>query len=118
MNEGVGLVVSWIGGVVALCTGVAYLFKLAKIIISMEENVKHIPDLKKDMEYVKQELKENSLDTYRLVITSEKMPLEERIECGEKYINAGGNGAVHRLVDELKQKKIDEDYMKLKEEIR
>lgn len=116
MNEEFKLVVSWVGGIVAICTGLGYLFKLAKIIISMEENVKYIPDLKRDMEYVKQELKENSLDTYRLVITSEKMPLEERIECGEKYIEAGGNGAVHRLVDELKQKKIEEDYMKLKEE--
>ena len=58
------------------------------------------------------------MDTYRLVITSEKMPLEERIECGDKYIDAGGNGAVHRLIDELKQKKVEDDYMKLREEIR
>lgn len=113
MSEGFGLIVSWLGGIVAICGGVAYLFKLAKIIISMEENVKKIPELKKDMEYMKKELRDNSLDTYRLVITSERMPLEERIECGEKYITAGGNGAVHKLVDELKQKKIDEDYMKM-----
>lgn len=113
MGEGFGLIVAWISGIVVVCSGITSLFKLAKIIISMEENVKKIPDLKQDMEYVKRELRDNSLDTYRLVITSERMPLEERIECGEKYITAGGNGAVHKLVDELKQKKIDEDYMKM-----
>ena len=63
MGEEFGLIVSWVGGIVAICTGVAYLFKLAKVIISMEENVKQIPDLKKDIEYVKRELRDNSLDT-------------------------------------------------------
>lgn len=118
MSEQLTIIVSWLGWIVGICTSMTYLFKLAKIIISMEENVKQIPDLKRNMELMKQELRDNSLDTYRLVITNEKMPLEERILCGERYIDAGGNGAVHKIVSELKQQKIDEDYRKLKESVK
>lgn len=104
------------GAIVGICTGAIYLFKIAKMIISMNENINKIPQLIEDVDTIKNDLKDNSLETYRLVITNDKMPLEERIECGEKYVSAGGNGAVHRLVDELKQQKADEDYERIKME--
>ncbi len=49
--------------------------------------------------------RENYLNILRLVIMSEEMPLEERIAAGDKYIAAGGNGAVkhkyHELIEKL-----------------
>lgn len=111
-------VATYMGSIIGICTGVLYFFKMAKMIISMNENVNKIPQLIKDVESIKVDLKDNSLETYRLVITNDRMPLDERIECGEKYINAGGNGAVHRLVDELKQQKEDEDYQRIKMEVK
>lgn len=57
----------------------------------------------------KQEMKEehdreNYLNILRLTIMSEEMPLEERIAAGDKYIAAGGNGAVKHRYQELLEK--------------
>ena len=48
--------------------------------------------------------RENYLNILRLTIMSEEMPLEERIAAGDKYIAAGGNGAVKRKYQELLEK--------------
>lgn len=48
--------------------------------------------------------RENYLNILRLVIMSEEMPLEERIAAGDKYIAAGGNGAVKHKYKELLEK--------------
>lgn len=47
---------------------------------------------------------ENYLNILRLTIMSEEMPLEERIAAGDKYIAAGGNGAVKHRYQELLEK--------------
>ncbi len=48
--------------------------------------------------------RENYLNILRLTIMSEEMPLEERIAAGDKYIAAGGNGAVKHKYQELLEK--------------
>lgn len=37
---------------------------------------------------------ENYLNILRLTFVSTEMPIEERLIAGEKYVNAGGNGAI------------------------
>jgi hypothetical protein len=44
---------------------------------------------------------ETYIATLRLTIMSEEMPLEERIAAGDKYIAAGGNGAVKHKYEQL-----------------
>ena len=44
-------------------------------------------------------------------IMNEKIPIEERLVCGEKYMNKGGNGAIKVFVKELQkeyEKKLEE----------
>ena len=48
--------------------------------------------------------RENYLNILRLTIMSEEMTLEERIAAGDKYIAAGGNGAVKHKYQELLEK--------------
>lgn len=48
-------------------------------------------------------LNENTLSTLRLVINDENMPLDERINAGEKYVSMGGNGSIHVKYDYLKE---------------
>lgn len=48
--------------------------------------------------------RENYLNILRLTIMSEEMPLEERIAAGDKYIAAGGNGAVKHKYQDLLEK--------------
>ncbi len=42
---------------------------------------------------------------------NDKIPIEERITCGDRYIDLGGNGAIKVYVKELK-----EEYKKKLEE--
>ena len=49
-------------------------------------------------------LQENTLNTLRLVIINDKMPLSERLKAGQKYIELGGNGEIHAMVEALEEK--------------
>ena len=57
-----------------------------------------------DNKKIHQELKQNSLDTMRIAICSDELPLKERVDIGRRYITAGGNGSVKVLVHELEDK--------------
>lgn len=48
---------------------------------------------------------ENYKNNLRLVIMSPYMPLSERLRAGQKYVDAGGNGAVKAYYH-----KLQEDY--------
>ena len=46
---------------------------------------------------------DNYMNTLRLTIMSDEMPLEERLNAGDKYVQNGGNGAVkaqYRLLED------------------
>ena len=47
-----------------------------------------------EIEPLKEELRQNSLNTMKNTICNENIPLKERIEVGKEYIEHGGNGAV------------------------
>lgn len=66
-----------------------------------------IKELKKDNKSIHNELLKNSLDTMKIAICSEELPLSERVSIGKDYIDKGGNGAikikVHVLEDEYEK---------------
>lgn len=82
---------SMITAVIAIATAVGSLYKLIRKV-----------DIKIDK--FETNLRENTLSTLRLVIINEKMPLNERLKAGEKYVELGGNGEIHALYDALQEK--------------
>lgn len=73
----------------------------------LEEINKEIKEIKKDNKAIHSELLKNSLDTMKIAICSEELPLSERVSIGKDYIDKGGNGAikikVHVLEDEYEK---------------
>lgn len=73
----------------------------------MKEVKDAIKELKKDNKSIHDELLKNSLDTMKIAICSEELPLSERVSIGKDYIDKGGNGAikikVHVLEDEYEK---------------
>lgn len=57
-----------------------------------------------EIEPLKKELKQNSLNTMKNTICNEMIPLSERVIVGKEYIDKGGNGAVKILVHTLEEK--------------
>lgn len=54
------------------------------------------------------------LEDLKQNIMNDKIPLEERLDCGERYIKLGGNGAIKVYVKELQEeykKKLEEGVM-------
>lgn len=68
---------------------------------------REIKDIKTDNKAIHNELLKNSLDTMKIAICSEELPLSERVSIGKEYIDKGGNGAikikVHVLEDEYEK---------------
>ena len=63
-----------------------------------------ISKIQSDNKEIHEELKRNSLDTMRIAICSCELPLQERVDIGKRYIDAGGNGSVKVLVHTLEQR--------------
>ena len=57
-------------------------------------NKKSNAKLEKKVDTLVEHDKEQYLSILRLTIMSEEMPVSERIIAGDKYIKAGGNGAI------------------------
>ena len=68
--------------------------------IKLQEDVAIV---KKDNTKIHEELKKNSLDTMRIAICSNELPLRERVDIGKRYIDDGGNGAVKVIVHKLEK---------------
>lgn len=60
--------------------------------------------MKDEIDPLKKELKQNSLNTMKNTICNEMIPLSERVIVGKEYIDKGGNGAVKILVHTLEEK--------------
>ena len=82
------------------------LLKIPKIIrdFLMEDINKEIKSIKEDNKKIHEDLKQVKLDTMKIAICSEEIPLHERVTIGDKYIEAGGNGEVKVLVHVLKER--------------
>lgn len=69
----------------------------------IKELKKEIKDIKTDNKAIHNELLKNSLDTMKIAICSEELPLSERVSIGKKYIDKNGNGAVKIKVHVLEE---------------
>lgn len=58
-------------------------------------------ETKKEINIVKRELEENSLNTMKNTICNDNIPISERLIVGKKYLENGGNGAVKCLLHDL-----------------
>lgn len=63
-----------------------------------------IDNIDKVVSQLKEHDTENYLHYLQLVIASEELPLSERIQAGEKYIQLGGNGAAKIKLELIKEK--------------
>ena len=52
---------------------------------------------------------ENYLNNLRIIIMSPDMPMGERLNAGEKYIKAGGNGEVKAFYKKLLQEYLESE---------
>lgn len=64
------------------------------------------------------DLKDIKLDTMKLAICSEEVPLKERIDIGKKYIESGGNGSVKIKVHVLEELYEEQELQKEKESLK
>ena len=74
------------------------IWKIARPLRAIEERIKRLEGYTHN----------DYMNTLRLTVMSEEMPLEERLAAGEKYVREGGNGAIkakyHILVEEYQRK--------------
>ena len=94
--------------VAGIAGAITTIWKLAALIV---EKVKHcivfFKDMRNELSTVEKHTTENYMKTLQLTIMSEEMPIEERLNAGEKYVSLGGNGAV-----KAKYKLLQEEYAK------
>lgn len=55
---------------------------------------------------------ENYMNVLRTIIMSEEMPLGERLQAGEKYVNNNGNGEIKQKYNVLKKEYEERERMK------
>nr|DAO14659.1 MAG TPA: hypothetical protein [Caudoviricetes sp.] len=95
-------IVDWIIRVGALAGAIAAVVALAKKVIAPIKGMStDIANISARTETIEKHDKEQYLGILRLTIMSEGMPISERLIAGEKYIKAGGNGAVKHYYQEL-----------------
>lgn len=81
----------------AVTTVTAFFGKIFKMTSRTFEEVKKL----------KEHTLQNYMSTLRLTIISEEMPVEERLNAGEKYISLGGNGAI-----KCRYQQLQKEYLK------
>ena len=95
-NITIGQIGTTIAFLVALIGGIEFLA------LRMRKYIK--ATMKDEIEPLKEELRQNSLNTMKNTICNENIPLKERIEVGKEYIEHGGNGAVKIYFHGLEEK--------------
>ena len=93
----VNTIIIW-GSVASAITAIIVL--ICKVLSSLHKITNKFNDMQRH-------IKENYLNNLRLVIMSAEIPIEERLQAGEKYVKEGGNGQVKAFY-----KKLQEDYLK------
>ena len=88
----------WVADVCTYLTVIAgfavAIWKIARPLRAIEERIKRLEGYTHN----------DYMNTLRLTVMSEEMPLEERLAAGEKYVREGGNGAIkakyHMLIEQ------------------
>ena len=70
-------------------------------------------ETKREIEKIREELNDNSLNTMKNTICNDNIPITERLIVGKKYIDKGGNGAVkiylHKLEEQFERSLQDDE---------
>lgn len=70
-------------------------------------------ETKREIEKIREELNDNSLNTMKNTICNENIPISERLTVGKEYLDKGGNGAVkiylHKLAEEYEKQLKEND---------
>ncbi len=81
---------------------------IAEIIAFVIAAYKVAKKFDKRLETIESHMTENYIDIKRLTFVSKDMPIGERLDAGEKYVNAGGNGEVKSEYIVLKEEHEEE----------
>ena len=84
-----------------LLFAVSFIGAIESLALRMRRYIKNT--MQDEIEPLKKELKQNSLNTMKNTICNEKIPLSERVSVGKEYIDKGGNGAVKIYVHQLEE---------------
>ena len=97
-------------GTGAICTAFIAIDKLFKNINPFTKLRKSINDLvgevkesNESMNALTEQVKTNTMDIYKLTLYTDELPINERLNAGEKYVNTGGNGSVKIKYQELQK---------------
>lgn len=99
-----------LGNIIGILTfAVTFIGAIEFLAMRMRKFIKYtvkdeIEPIKTEVNKIKEELNENSLNTMKNTICNELIPISERVDVGEKYIEKGGNGAVKIRVHQLEEK--------------
>lgn len=88
------------GGVAGAITAILVL--IGRILSKLRKIIKMFNTLQEHTE-------ENYLNNLRIIIMSPDMPIGERLNAGEKYIKAGGNGEVKAFYKKLLQEYLESE---------
>ena len=86
--------------ITALTTIITAAITIYKLVRNMEKRYEKIND---NFEKINDNMKHTELSVLRLIVINDNMPLEERVNAGERYVNKGGNGSIHALYDVLRK---------------
>lgn len=86
------------GGIAGAITAILVL--IGRVLSKLRKIIKMFNTLQEHTE-------ENYLNNLRIIIMSPNMPMGERLNAGEKYIKAGGNGEVKAFYKKLLQRYLE-----------
>ena len=86
----------------------AYLTVLIGFVVAIRKVVRPLNSIEKRIRRLEHNRHNSYMNTLRLTVMSEEMPMEERLAAGEKYVQEGGNGAIkakyQMLVEEYRHR--------------
>lgn len=85
----------------AIIFAVSFIGAIEFLALRMRKYIK--TTMQDEIEPLKKELNENSLNTMKNTICNEMIPLSERVSVGKKYVDKGGNGAVKIYLHQLEE---------------
>lgn len=84
-----------------ICT---YLTVIAGFVVAVLKMIRPLRSIEERIKQLEHYTHNDYMNTLRLTVMSEEMPMEERLAAGEKYVQEGGNGAIkakyHLLIEE------------------
>jgi peptidoglycan hydrolase CwlO-like protein len=114
-----------VGAIVTIISALAMTYKFIRNIEKKIDAIdNNINELKKDIKDNSQQIKKidkltegldyNTIETLRLVIINEDMPLDERLKAGRIYIDKyHGNGSIKLLIQDLEREEYEELHDKI-----